>query len=138
MPLCSPSILGQDPPLRKPEDLINHQLIHFAPTGGRINTRWADWLELNEIDNVDPNRGMLLSNGMAALNAAIAGQGVVLAPKTLASDDLERGTLVVPFYIELPTDFAWYVIAPSENMARPEIRAFKEWLISEAKMGHKR
>ena len=137
VPLCSPSILGQDPPLRKPEDLINHQLIHFAPTGGRINTRWADWLALTKVDSVDPNRGIFLSNGMAALNAAIAGQGIVLAPKTLASDDLERGTLVVPFDIELPTDFAWYVIAPSENMKRPEIRAFKEWLISEAKMNDK-
>ena len=92
---------------------------------------------MTKIDSVDPNRGIFLSNGMAALNAAIAGQGIVLAPKTLASDDLERGTLVVPFDIELPTDFAWYVIAPSKNMERPEIRAFKEWLISEAEMNDK-
>ncbi len=132
VPLCSPALLNQEPLLRKPDDLINHQLIHFAPLGGRINTRWADWLELVKVDTVDPSRGVFLNNGMAALNAAIAGQGVVLAPKTIANDDLEQGTLVIPFDIELPTELAWYIIAPPENLARPEISAFKDWLLSES------
>ena len=89
-------------------------------------------MELVKVDTVDPSRGVFLNNGMAALNAALAGQGVVLAPKTIANDDLEQGTLVIPFDIELPTELAWYIIAPPENLARPEISAFKDWLLSES------
>lgn len=132
VPLCSPALLTQNPPLRHPGDLHHHQLIHFAPPTGRINTRWSDWLANAGIDNVDPKRGIVLSDGMAALNAAIAGQGVVLAPRTIAASDLELGTLVIPFQIDLPTDLAWYIVTPPNNLTRPEIIAFKEWLLVEA------
>ena len=97
---------GQDPLLLTPEDFINHQLIHFAPNSGRINTQCADWLELVKLDNVDPGGGIILSNGLALLNALIAGQGVIVAPKTLANDDLKQGTLVILLDIKLPTELA--------------------------------
>ena len=135
VPLCSPSLLGHTQPLGRPNDLIYHQLIHFTPPNGNINTRWTDWLSIAGVTNVDTNRGFFFSDAMAALNAAIAGQGVVLAPKTIATDDLETGNLIVPFEIELPTDLAWYIIAPPENIVRDEILAFKEWLLSEANGG---
>ncbi len=132
IPLCSPALLTQTPPLRRPEDLRNFQLIHFTPAAGRINTRWADWLKIANVETVDPDRGIFLSDGTAALNSAIAGQGVVLAPKTIALSDLALGTLVIPFDIELPTDLAWHVVMPEGNLARQEIRDFRNWLLEEA------
>ena len=133
VPLCSPRLLGADPPLKEPGDLRHYQLIHFTPATGRLNTRWADWLEIAGVNDVDLNRGIFLNDGTAALNAAVAGQGVVLAPKVIAGQELEMSTLVIPFDIELPTELAWYVILPESNLARPEIRAFMDWLLEEAR-----
>jgi len=133
VPMCSPALLTQTPPLRRPEDLVNFQLIHFTPAAGRINTRWADWLKIAKVETVDPERGVSLSDGTAALNAAIAGQGVVLAPKTIALIDLALGTLVIPFDIELPTDLAWRLVIPPGNLERQEIRDFRTWLLEESR-----
>ena len=132
VPLCSPMLLDGDPPLRHPSDLRHHQLIHFTPPAGQLNTRWTDWLDIAGEDNVDPNRGIFLNEGTAALNAAIAGQGVVLAPRVIASQEIEMSTLVIPFEIELPTQLAWYIAIPETNLTRPEIVAFRDWLLAES------
>ncbi|MBO20993.1 MAG: transcriptional regulator, partial [Rhodospirillaceae bacterium] len=132
VPLCSPRLLVGDPPLRQPDDLVNHQLIHFTPAAGQLNTRWADWLEIAGVEGIDLSRGIFLNDGSAALSAAIAGQGIVLAPKVIAGREIELETLVIPFDIELPTDHAWYIIMPPANLDRPEILAFRDWLLAEA------
>lgn len=131
VPLCSPMLLEQEPPLQQPADLHHHQLIHFTPPTGQLNTRWADWLDIANVADVDPKRGLFLNDGMAALNAAIAGQGVVLAPRLIASDDLAMSTLIIPFDIALPTQLAWYIVMPKTNLKRPEIAAFRDWLLAE-------
>ena len=133
LPLCSPILIDTEPPLQHPSDLRHHQLIHFTPQAGKLNTRWSDWLEIASVDDVDPNRGIFTNDGVAALNAAIAGQGVVLAPRVIASQEIEMSTLVVPFEIELPTQLAWYITMPEKNLARSEIVAFRNWLRAESK-----
>lgn len=130
--LCSPTLLDQDPPLRHPSDLRHHQLIHFTPPVGQLNTRWSDWLKIAGVADVNPNRGIFLNEGMAAMNAAVAGQGVVLAPRVIASQELEMSTLVIPFEIALPTQLAWYIVMPESNLARSEIVAFRDWLLAES------
>jgi len=132
VPLCSPMLLLGEPPLNSPEDLRQHQLIHFTPAAGQLNTRWSDWLEIAGVLDVDLSRGIFLNDGLAALSAAIAGQGIVLAPRVIASRELELETLVIPFDIELPTDLAWYIIMPKAYLDRPEIIAFRDWLLAEA------
>ena len=132
VPLCSPMLIDKAPPLRHPSDLRHHQLIHFIPPSGKLNTRWSDWLEIAGVDDVDPNRGIFLNDGTAALNAAIAGQGVVLAPLVIASLEIEMSTLVIPFEIELPTQLAWYIAMPETNLARSEIVYFRDWLHTES------
>lgn len=133
VPMCSPTLLDSEFPLRHPSDLRHHQLIHFTPQAGQLNTRWADWMDIAGVDDVDPNRGIFLNEGAAALNAAVAGQGVVLAPSGIAGQEIEASTLIIPFEIELPTHLAWYIIMPEANLARPEIVAFKEWLLDESR-----
>ena len=41
-------------------------------------------------------------------------------------------TLVIPFEIELPTQLAWYIAIPERNLTRPEIVAFRDWLLAES------
>ena len=131
IPLCSPDLFEGDMPLRSPADLSQHQLIHFTPPLGQLNTKWSDWFKIAGVEDIDLSRGLFFNDGTLALKSATRGQGVVLAPRVLAAEELSMGTLVVPFEIKLPTDLDWYVVLPKSNLKRPEITAFREWLFSE-------
>ncbi len=130
VPLCSPDLLKGEMPLHVPTDLSRHQLIHFTPPFGQLNTKWSDWIEIAGVEEIDLSRGLFFNDGSMALNAATRGQGVVLAPRVLATEELSTGTLVIPFNIKLPTDLAWYIVTPTINLKRPEVTAFCDWLFS--------
>ena len=68
-----------------------------------------------------------------ALDAAVGGQGVVLGRSALAASDLLAGRLVRPFGPSLPVAYAYYIVCPKPTAERPKVRAFREWLIAEAK-----
>jgi len=136
VPLCSPDLQEGDLALRLPTDLSRHQLIHFTPPFGRLNTKWSDWVEIAGVEDMDLSRGLFFNDGTMALNAAMLGQGVVLAPRVLAAEELSTGTLVIPFEIKLPTELAWYFVTRKPNLKRPEIKAFREWLFSELEEEH--
>jgi LysR family glycine cleavage system transcriptional activator len=133
IPLCSSDLLDVELPLRVPSDLRHHQLIHFTPPSGQLNTKWSDWVKLAGVSGIDTTRGIFFNEGTMALNAATRGQGVVLAPRILATDELLAGTLIIPFEIKLPTSLAWYIVMPENNMTRPEVVAFRDWLLKESR-----
>ena len=67
-----------------------------------------------------------------ALDAAIAGHGVVLAYSTIAAADLAAGRLVRLFSLALPDLFAYYIVTAPGARERPKVRAFRNWLRQEA------
>ena len=66
-----------------------------------------------------------------ALEAAVAGAGVALSHKLIASDDVHSGRLVTPFGPELPLRSGYYFVCPKGYEARPMVRAFRDWLFAE-------
>jgi LysR family glycine cleavage system transcriptional activator len=75
---------------------------------------------------------MTFSNGSMALDAAIAGHGVVLAYSTLAAADIAAGKLVRLFSLALADQFAYYIVTAPGALERPKVRAFHDWLREEA------
>jgi LysR family glycine cleavage system transcriptional activator len=67
-----------------------------------------------------------------ALDAAIAGHGVVLAYSTIAAADLAAGRLVRLFSLALPDLFAYYIVTAPGALERAKVRAFRDWLRREA------
>jgi LysR family glycine cleavage system transcriptional activator len=67
-----------------------------------------------------------------ALEAAIAGQGVVLAYSTIAAADLADGRLVRLFSLSLPDVFSYYIVTTPAALERAKIKAFRDWLRAEA------
>lgn len=132
IPLCSPKLLKGKHPLKKPEDLQYHTLLHDnTKYEGRPD--WTSWLKAAKVEDVDPDRGIHFNHLNLALNAAIQEQGVVLSSDALASDHIASGQLVVPFDIFLPVENSYYVISLEEYADQPKIAAFREWLIEEAR-----
>src|SRR5262249_16370858 len=132
-PACSPRLLEDGPPLRSPEDLAQHALIHdHATDRGPLAPTWAMWLKAAGVDCVPPASGLSFSAGYLALDAAIAGHGVALAYSSIAAADLTSGRLVRLFSLALPDLFAYYIVTAPGALERPKVRAFRDWLRQEA------
>ena len=50
----------------------------------------------------------------------------------LVADDLATERLVAPFDLEIPGDFAYYVVYPKASANRRQVTAFRDWLLSQA------
>src|SRR6202045_321910 len=127
-PVCSPKLLKGRYPLRTPADLARHTLLHDVFT-----VDWAIWLHSAGIDNVDPHRGPTFLSSDPAIQAAGLGEGVVLGRSALVADELAAGRLVRPFELSLPSDFAYYVVYPQRVPQRPSVKAFRDWLMADAR-----
>jgi LysR family transcriptional regulator, glycine cleavage system transcriptional activator len=124
-PLCSPSLLSDNAPLRVPTDLAHHTLMHEEDYD-----HWATWLELAGAGQVDARKGPIIDDTNVRIQAAIDGQGLTLAPLSLVSDDLATGRLVAPFEQSLD-HLAYYIVYPNGALEQPKVRAFRDWLQSE-------
>src|SRR6266852_8518513 len=132
-PACSPHLLEAGPPLRAPDDLRHHALIHDqAVDRDPLAPTWAMWLKAAGVDGIPATSGLTFSFGYMALEAAIAGHGVVLAYSTIAAADLAAGRLVRLFSLALPDLFAYYIVTAPGALERPKVRAFRDWLRHEA------
>lgn len=125
-PVCSPKLVAGPNPLRRPDELASHTLLHVV---GFLED-WRVWLTAANVDGVDPSSGLRFDLMMNALQAAIDGLGVALGRSALVEGDLAAGRLIAPFDISLPIEAAYYVVAPEQSADRPNIKAFREWLIT--------
>ena len=135
-PVCSPQLADGRlvdglVPLRAPEDLRRHTLLHDDVSTGEAPD-WRRWLTAAGVTGVNPERGPRYSHSSLVLQAAIDGQGVALGRSSLVSLDLEAGRLVQPFGPTLPSHYACYVVSPVATAERPKIKAFRDWLLEEA------
>ncbi len=132
-PACSPHLLEAGPALKTPEDLRHHALIHDqAVDRDPLAPTWAMWLKAAGVTGVPSTAGLTFSVGYMALEAALAGHGVVLAYSTIAASDLAAGRLVRLFSLALPDFFAYYIATAPGALERPKVRAFRDWLREEA------
>ena len=126
-PVCSPALLDGDPPLRRPEDLAHHTLLHDD-----MRQDWRAWLMAAGVEGVDPTRGPGYTDSSMVIQAAVEGQGVALGRSALASADLAQGRLVKPFEVALPASFAYYVAMPPGARENAKVEAFVDWMLAMA------
>jgi LysR family glycine cleavage system transcriptional activator len=131
-PMCSPKLLEGNRPLRKPADLAQHVLIHDNLTFDDGGPLWPAWLKAAGVEGVDTAHGPHFSHAMLALEAAADGMGVAISMPVLGRSDLATGRLVAPFPLALPLKFAYYMVSASDAGERPEVAAFRDWLLAEA------
>jgi len=134
LPVCSPRLLERGPPLRRPEDLRRHTLLHVQwRTEDDSAPSWRMWLRAAGIEGVDAERGPRFSIEGMALEAAIAGQGVALASAVLVEGDLAAGRLVRPFppSASQATAFSYYLVYPEAKADGPKVAAFRDWVLGE-------
>lgn len=129
MPICAPSIISATRPLKVPQDLAHHVLLHDTDT-----SEWAMWLERAGLAEVDLGRGPIHAGSAYVLEAAIQGLGVALGAVDMLKDDIAAGRLIVPFDTALNPDCAYYLVRPEGRPERPAAKAFRQWLREEARL----
>src|SRR5579864_8903779 len=120
-PACSPQLLAAGPPLRTPDDLRHHALIHDqAVERDPLVPTWPMWLKAAGVKDLTATAGLSFNNMSLALDAAIA------------AADIAAGRLVRLFSLALPDQFAYYIVTAPGTLERPKVRAFRNWLRDEA------
>lgn len=131
-PVCSPELLRHGPPLARPADLAGHVLLHDEPEAGFHEPNWAEWLKTAGCAAVDGRRGPMFQFTHMTIQAAIAGQGVALAPACMVAEELTAGRLVRPFALSVPDPYTYWIVCPPDRAERPDIAALRAWLRDEA------
>jgi LysR family glycine cleavage system transcriptional activator len=75
---------------------------------------------------VNTEAGLRFTDSLHAVQAAVAGQGIVLASLVLVTDALSSGLLVQPF-TETLRGAAYHFVCAPEVHARADVSALKEW-----------
>jgi LysR family glycine cleavage system transcriptional activator len=130
-PVCSPALLEGDKPLRCPEDLAHHTLLHSS---GGYDDDWRLWLTAAGLpSNISKQPGLTFDLIFLTLQAAIDGSGVAMGRTSYVEADIAKGRLVVPFKVTLPADAGFYLVSPEAKADPPKLRAFRQWLIASAR-----
>jgi LysR family glycine cleavage system transcriptional activator len=128
VPVCSPRLRDGPPPMRKPADLLNYDLLQDHDWR---DDYWLRWLTAAGLPEVRPRRALSFNYTDLMIRAAIDGLGVALCPAALVSDDVAAGRLVRPFEVHLRTESGYYLVTPLARATRPKIVAFRSWMLAE-------
>lgn len=123
-PVCAPRIAEG---LREPRDILELPAI----IDGKAMFSWEVWMREAGLSGSTLTTRHVFNDASLCLDAAMAGQGVMLAWQTLAGYSLQAGQLVAPFGIRARTGFGHYFITAEGTREPKKVRAFKDWIRSE-------
>ena len=127
-PVCSPALLGGNRPLRSPEDLKHHVLLHSSNAN---SDDWRLWLTAAGLPtDLSMHPGLTFDLIFMTVQAAIDGIGVAMGRTSYVEADIAKGRLVVPFKITLPVDAGFYLVYPEAAAMSPKLAAFRQWLLA--------
>ncbi|MGH6932095.1 MAG: transcriptional regulator GcvA, partial [Dongiaceae bacterium] len=129
-PVCSPAIAQAGLGLRQPADLVNHALLRLFTA----EDEWAVWLAAAGLPDLAGRAAPRFDSYLLALEAALDGQGVAIAPHFLVAGDLKSGRLVKPFKLEVRQPRRWYLVCRRERRAEPRIGRFRDWLLDQVRL----
>jgi LysR family glycine cleavage system transcriptional activator len=135
-PVASPWLLKSGIPLSRPEDLAKFTLIE-AGDAHRTHLEWLTWrrwLDEQNMSKLQPKRWLYFNYAYQMVQAALTGQGVVLARLPMVAESLANGDLIEPLPGQrMDSPMAYWMIVGPRSAIRPEIKAFCEWLQGQGK-----
>ncbi|MBX4993745.1 DNA-binding transcriptional LysR family regulator [Rhizobium binae] len=123
-PVCSPEMAAK---LREPADILALP----AVIDGRAMFSWEVWMHEAGLSGATLATRHVFNDASLCLDAAIAGQGMMLAWQTLAAFALAEGRLAAPFGIRAKTGFGHYFITAERVREPKKVKDFKAWIREE-------
>ncbi|HTN97459.1 MAG TPA: LysR substrate-binding domain-containing protein, partial [Nordella sp.] len=123
-PVCSPAMAEK---LREAADIVSVPAVIDAHS----MFTWETWLREVGLAGSQMIVRHSFNDASLCLDAAIAGQGVMLAWQTLAGTSIADGRLVMPYQVRAKTGFAHYFVTPPSRRETGTVLAFKQWVRDE-------
>jgi LysR family transcriptional regulator, glycine cleavage system transcriptional activator len=130
LPVLSPELVRRAGAIEHVADLADIPLLHDENTDD-----WRKWLSEMAAEGIDAGRGAVFSGGNGAIEAALAGLGAALVRHAFVEREIAAGRLVAPFRHTITQSFAYYLVSPFAALRRPEVVAFRDWLLREVGRG---
>lgn len=118
-PLAAPDIARR---LRHPGDLARQTLLRSY----RVQD-WPAWFAAAGVAEPPDARGPVFDASLTMVLAALAGEGVALAPPAMFTREIGEGRLVQPFAVTVETG-AYFLVVPRGKPDSPALAAFRTWL----------
>lgn len=138
VPALSPLLLERSSvALRKPQDLFQLPLLELdgsMPTSAA--SAWPRWFQFAGVVSAPPTARLMFTYIDQSVQAAVRGQGVVLARTPFVDDLMASGDLIAPFpKLRMPTGYQYALIANAVTREAPHIAAFCSWIRDEFERG---
>ena len=133
--VASPQLLRTEGPIHTPTDLARYTLIEASePHVSHLDwLTWRHWLQAHGLQGLQPQRWLHFNYAYQMVQAALNGQGVVLARPPLIAESLAKGDLVeVLPGIRNDSPMAYWLLVGCGNPQREQVQAFCEWVMQEA------
>ena len=122
-PLCSPGLATRAGGFSRPADLLRATLLHLRDT-----EEWSLWMAMNQIENSNPDAGIIFSDLNLVMSAAMAGQGVALGDELTNRKALLDGRLVRPFEKFIKSPRSYFLVHEHAKADHPVLGAFAAWM----------
>jgi LysR family glycine cleavage system transcriptional activator len=127
LPVCTPGLYRKFGPLREANDLRRYPLLHS------LSEPWTVWLfDGRSSAEASTLRGAVFDASLAVVRMAQQGAGLVLTRWSLVADEIASGELVRASDRALRIEEAYWLVCPTRALALPAVKAFTDWLRSEA------
>lgn len=132
-PVCAPKLRRDAArPLKQPEDLRHHCLLHLDSGPGSHLLEWPPWLRAMKLEGLKPASVLHFSMYDQLIQAAVNGQGVALGRLPLVNELIAQRRLVAPFSAGMVSPRSYYLFQSQASRHKSEVREFLNWLIAEA------
>ncbi|SAK46449.1 LysR family transcriptional regulator [Caballeronia hypogeia] len=128
VPVCSPAYRAMLTDASGAPDLARATLIHVDTA----SQDWQAWMDGAGIDGLDLHGGLRFDIVQLAFDAAAAGLGVAVGRRPLVDRELDAGTLVEASAVRIETQTAYWLCETPRAGARPDLAAFRDWVIAQA------
>lgn len=135
VPVCSPGFARHHNILTDQRSLQGIPLIHV--TQRTKDPGWIGFEAWGAAFGFDPehlSHGVRFSKTGSGLQAALAGQGLVLCGLVEAFNALPKGALILPFgrSVQYPTRYAYRLLCPRTHKKTDQMQLFIDWMVEKA------
>lgn len=131
VPVCSPEYAASKQLLKRPEDALQHDLIHADVGDNGLGEEWCDWLRACGVECPKNLPGLSVKDPALAMQAAADGLGLAIGYLELIDRDLHSGRLLAASEQLVRHDFSYHLVYHPTAKENASLQLFRDWLIDQ-------
>lgn len=97
----------------------------------RSDELWLPWFQAAGLRLAEPSGGVRFQDLSLLIRSAMDGDGIALVHHVMVTQEIASGDLVRLFDVAVKSPWDYYLACRSEALHKPQVRAFRNWLLGE-------